>query len=130
MALAGWQDIQAEGPEGYTGQRVLVADRVRPRDLGLHQQSPGQGGAGFVQQEYEDECGRQCRSVFRAERACRSGIQLDPDDGQGTVPVAPAIRSGGSLLEQDIRDARCRTSELNRKESNNGIRKSLVIRAP
>ena len=29
---------------------------------------------------------------------------------------------------QDIRDAGCRTSELNRKESNNGIRKSLIMR--
>src|SRR6516165_3258281 len=99
MALAGWQDIQAENPEGYTGQRVLVADRVRPRDLGLHQQSSGQGGAGFVQQEYEDECRRQCRSVFRAERAWRSGIQLDSNHGQGALPLAPAIWSRGSLLE-------------------------------
>ena len=51
-------------------------------------------------------------AVFRAERAGRSGIQLDSDDGQRTLRLAPALRSGGGFLEQAVQDARCRTSEL------------------
>jgi hypothetical protein len=50
------------------------------------------------------QCGRQRRSVRRTERARWSGVHLDSDDGQGALPLTPALGPGGGALDQsDLR---------------------------
>ena len=75
-------------------------------NLGVRQEPTRPGGLGLVQHEADE--GERDGSVdlyVGPKRACRAGIELDSDHGQGALSVVPALCSGGGVLEQIIQDA-------------------------
>ena len=107
------QELPPPGSEGCSCQGVLVADCLRHGDVGVHLQPAGTAGPLIVRQ-VEDESERRWkrRSVYRADRPGRAGVELDSYPRQAALSDLPFLWSRQGILGQDVRPAGLRRGSV------------------